>query len=206
MTDQNAVRDDISFLRALAEDGRDAPLNSGPSLFSAGMIFGLASAVAVWGGFTGRITDEWAYPALFLGAGVLHAAVMWRIRRGREAWVGAGSRANVATNIAWTGVGFAIFAASLALIAIGLSTHDWRVMLALQPMVLCAYGAAWIVAAFTSRQWWIWLVALASFAIAIAMGAVAGSSVIFYSLFVAAVFLLVALPGLILTLQARKAL
>jgi hypothetical protein len=206
MTDRNAVHDDISFLRALAEDGRDAPLNSGPPLLSAGTIFGLASAVAVWGGSTDQIAEAWVYAALFLGAGAAHGAVMWRISRSPQTRLGAGSRTNVATNLAWTAIGWSILATTGALIAIGLSTHDWRVMLGLQPMVLCAYGAAWIVAAFMSRQRWLWLVALASFAIAIGMGAVAGSGVAFYGLFVAAVFLLVALPGLVLTLQARRAL
>ena len=204
MTDQNAVRNDISFLRALAEDGRDAPLNGGSALFSAGTIFGLACAVAVWGGLTGRLTGPWADPALFLGAGALHGAVMWRLRGTRAVWRGAGSRANVATNIAWTGIAGAVVAGSLGLIAIGLSTHDWTVMLALPPMVFAAYGAAWTVAAFMSRQRWLWLVALASFAVAVTLGAVAGSPVTFYGLFVAAVFLLVALPGFVMMLQARR--
>ncbi len=207
MTDHNqaAVRDDISFLRTLAEEGRDAPLNGGASLASAGTIFGAASAIAVWGGFTGRLAGPWIDPALFLGAGVLHAAVMWRLKSAPSSWRGAGSRANAATNIAWTGVALTVLAGSLGLLATGLSTHNWAVMLALPLMVFAAYGAAWTVAAFMSGQRWLWAVALASFAVAVGLGAVAGSGVIFYSLFVAAVFALVALPGFILMAKARRA-
>ena len=204
MTDQNAIRDDISFLRTLAEEGRDAPLNSGPSLLSAGTVFGLASAAAVWGGSTGRITDGWGYAALFVAAGIVHGLFMWRIARSRQAWRGAGSRANVATNLAWTGVAASIVAATLALMLIGASTHDWRILMALPPLVLSAYGAAWTVAAVVSRQRWLWMVALGSFAATVGGGALAGSGVAFNGLFVAAVFVLVALPGLVLTLQARR--
>jgi hypothetical protein len=205
MTDQNAVRDDISFLRRLAEQGRDAPLNSGSSLFAAGMIFGVASAIAVWGGETGRITNGLAYPVIFFGAGLLHAAVMWRVRRSRDALDGAGSTTNRAANIAWTSVAAAIVAATLGLIAIGVTTHDWLVMRAMPPLVMAFYGAAWTVAAAMSRQRWLWTVALGAFAVTVALGFAAASALAFYGLFVAAVFLLVALPGLILMLQARGA-
>jgi hypothetical protein len=205
MTDQNAIRNDISFLRELAEEGRDAPLNAGPALLSAGGLFGLASAGAVWGGATGRFDGPVGYALLFFIAAAAHSAVMWRLRRSPRTWRGAGSRANVATNLAWTGVAAAIVAATFALIGIGLSTRDWQIMLALPPLVLCAYGAAWTVAATVTRQRWLWVVALGSFAAAVGGGALARSAVAFDSLFVAAVFLLVALPGLILTLQARRA-
>ena len=116
----------------------------------------------------------------------------------------AGARANVATNIAWTAVGIAILASSLGLGAIGFSTRNWTVMLALPPVVFAAYGAAWTVAAYMSRQRWLSLVAAASFAVAVGLGFAAGTSA-YYGLFVGAVFALVAAPGFILMLQARKA-
>ena len=41
MTDQNqAMRDDIAFMRTLAEAGREGPLNGGSILVAAGLIFG----------------------------------------------------------------------------------------------------------------------------------------------------------------------
>jgi hypothetical protein len=205
MTDQNAIRNDISFLRTLAEEGRDAPLNAGASLFSSGMIFGLASAGAVWGGMSGAITNGWTYTAIFFGAAAIHSLVMWRIRRARSTWQGAGSRANVATNLAWTGVAAAIFTTTLALIAVGVTTSHWQVMLALPPVCMATYGAAWTVAAAVTGQRWIWGVALACFGFSIGGGLAAGTPAVFYGLFCAAVFLVVALPGLVLMLKARRA-
>ena len=41
MTDQNqAIRDDIAFMRALAEEGRQTPLLGGSVLVAVGLIFG----------------------------------------------------------------------------------------------------------------------------------------------------------------------
>ena len=40
MTDQDAIRDDIAFMRALAEEGRNGPLVGGPMLLAAGLSFG----------------------------------------------------------------------------------------------------------------------------------------------------------------------
>jgi hypothetical protein len=205
MTDQNAIRDDLSFLRAMAEEGRDIPLTAGPPLLSSGATFGVACAAAAWGGLSGRITEPWVYVALFLGAGLAHAVVMRLIASSPAIRRGAASRANLATNLAWTAVATSIVATTLALIAIAFSTQDWRVMIALPSIVMAAYGGAWSVAAAVSRQRWLWLVALGAFALAIGEGAVAGSAVAFYGLFVAGVFLLVALPGLVLTLKARRA-
>jgi hypothetical protein len=205
MTDHNAVRDDVSFLRTLAEDGRDAPLTIGPALFFAGAIFGPACAIAVWGGLSGRITGAFTDPAMFLGAGAAYAAVMWRVHRHMPAPAGAASRANLAAQIAWTAVALAIGAITATLVALQAATHDGRVMLALPPLVLIAYGAAWTMAAGASRQRWLWLVALASFGLAVGMSLLANSPAAFFGLFIAAVFGVLGLPGFILMLQARRA-
>ena len=49
MTDQNhAIRDDIAFMRELAEEGRQAPIVGGSILLASGLSFGTAS-LAIWG-------------------------------------------------------------------------------------------------------------------------------------------------------------
>ena len=60
-----AIRDDIACMRALAEEGRQAPLLGGSMLVSAGAIFGTASLI------------QWAVLSNVLRAPSLMLMVVW---------------------------------------------------------------------------------------------------------------------------------
>ena len=203
MSDGNRAMDDIAFMRALAQEGQDAPLRSGPVLLASGLIFGTASAVAWIGGVRGLITSGWTYPLIYLVASVSFVLVMGALRR--RGGASEGSAANRATRIAWSGVGAAIWTMAIALILIGMRTGDWRVMTAFPSVIFAIYGAAWMIAAAMARIRWIWLVAVGSFALALALGWVAADPATLYGVFSLGIFLVVAAPGLALTLQARRA-
>ncbi|GAJ30196.1 hypothetical protein [Acidomonas methanolica] len=55
------LRDDLSFLRAIAAEGRDRPLTAGPWIFSAGLIYGMASLVcwAIFASFLAACCAAW---------------------------------------------------------------------------------------------------------------------------------------------------
>ncbi len=202
MSDGDRAMDDIAFMRALAEEGQDAPLRSGPVLLASGLIFGVTSA-SVWAASAaGMITRAWAYPAIYLVASISFMLVLQSLKK--RVGTGAASAANRATRIAWSAVGAAIWTMAIALMLQSWRTGDWRVMTAFPSIVFAVYGAAWMIAAFMSRLRWLWLVALTSFALALVLGWVAPDPMTLYGVFSAGIFAVVAAPGLALTLQARR--
>ena len=59
MTDQNAIRDDIAFMRALAEERRNDPLLGGSIMIAGGGLFGTTSLVIWIGLLNGLAIDSW---------------------------------------------------------------------------------------------------------------------------------------------------
>ena len=128
-TDLNTVRDDISYVRGLAEAGGKGPLLGGP---------------------------------------VLIAAAVW-----------------------------------LGLMAVGFSTGQWQIMVAMPIVVAAAYGTAWMVAGAMSKQRWLTGVGLLSYAGAVLVGLTAGTAML-YLVFTAFLIACALLPGVILTRMAAK--
>jgi hypothetical protein len=195
-----SVHDDIAFMRALAEEGSQAPLLGGGVTASAGLIFG-AAAVVHW-----MIQEHvLQVPALgimaaWLIAGCLFAGAMMVVLRRVAAMPGAGSPLNRAVGSAWSGVGFAIFVSFLGLAAMAYSVKNPIIFNAFPVLILALYGAAWSVAADFSRKGWIRVVALASFVGAVVMGLMATSSMQMLA-YAAALLLLAFVPGLLLLRQ-----
>src|SRR4051812_36060115 len=79
MADMQSVRDDIAFMRALAEEGRTAPLVGGGILLTAGLVFGAAS-LGHYAVMSGLIhVSPWAYPVVWFGAAVVFMVALTRI-------------------------------------------------------------------------------------------------------------------------------
>ncbi len=202
MTDDKMqnLKDDIAFMKALAREGSSTPLLFGGVMVSAGVIFG-AGAVGHWAIVSGLLDLSPGYiMANWVGAAVvfgLALAVLLGRARGQP---GASAGVNKATGAAWSAVGFAIFACWLGMTVIGLSTGDWAVMNVFPVLILALYGAAWFIAGALTGKGWIKLTALASFAAAVGMGALAGHpmQMLGYAACLAAVTIP---PGLILMRQ-----
>ena len=202
--DVKAIRDDLAFLRAMAEDGRRTPLLGGSLLAAAGACYGLASLVQ-WLILTRVIPVQ---PMSVLGvwalAGILHVALMWMLIRRLAAKPGANSSANRASSDAWTAVGIGCF---VLMTAVGVASWKARtgLLIGFAPsIILVLYGAAWWVAASVSKLVWLRLVALASFATAIAMGLLIGSTHVWLA-YTGALFMLAFLPGLALMRREPRA-
>jgi len=202
--DVKAIRADLAFLRALAEDGRRTPLLGGSLLAAAGGCYGLASFVQ-WLILARIIAVP---PAWLLGVWILAVAVHLSIQalliRRLAAKPGVESTANRASRDVWNAVGvgcFVLFAA--------LAVASWKartdVLIGFAPsIVLVLYGAAWWVAASVSGLAWIRAVAAASFAAAIALGLLIGSTWVWLA-YAAALILLTLVPGLALMRQEPRA-
>jgi hypothetical protein len=202
--DVKAIRADLAFLRALAEDGRRTPLLGGSLLAAAGGCYGLASLIQ-WL-ILARIVA--VPPVSVFGVWALavavHLSIQTRLIRRLAAKPGVDSTANRASRDVWSAVGvgcFVLFAA--------LAVASWKartgVLIGFAPsIVLVLYGAAWWVAASVSGLAWIRVVAVGSFATAIALGLLSGSTWVWLA-YAGALVLLALVPGLALMRQEPSA-
>jgi len=203
MSDQtNGLREDISFIRSMAEQGRRGPLLGGVFLAAAGLIYG-GAAFLHWGVETGRIAVGLPYSDIWIGASVLFALV-WvvlflRLRRQPHAAVGA---SQFAFGSAWaaSGVGIMVMIGAVAIAADRLNVPQ---MLELNALVAFAfYGVAWSVSAALARQRWMFAVGLAAFAITLLLAFMLHSSGELL-VFGAGLLLTLFVPGIKLMLPSR---
>lgn len=201
MTEQNqSLREDIAFVRQLAEAGRDRPMLGGQILAMCGVVFGSAS-LAVW-----YMSAVLGMPSSTAMIPWLVAFVVWlallipMVRRARRGENGL----QETVGAAWAGVGYAIFAIAVSLILIGQRLGVPHLMAAFPSVLMALYGAAWSVAATAFRKRWMHVVAIASFVMAPVNGWFATSMTI-YLVYAISLFALLTVPGLHLIRQARKA-
>jgi hypothetical protein len=172
MADQmQAVRDDIAFMRALAQEGRTAPLLGGSIMVAAGLIFGGAS-FGNWLGFDLRlITDAnwWINPLSWVAATAIFYATCSILTGRLRAKAGARSPGNRATRLAWAAVGWAIVLIAVCASILTWRTHDGGAFALFPSTIFALYGAAWTVSAGFSGKRWLWATALGCFAAAVVM-------------------------------------
>lgn len=195
-----SVHEDIAYMRALASEGKHAPLLAGPILVTAALVFGTAN-VGQWALLSGVIVaSPWAPVWLWIGAGAVFTLALLVLIGRMKGKPGCNSSGNRAVGAAWSAVGIGIFATWLGLMAMGLKTGDWSVMKVMPTVVFVAYGSAWMIAGAMTGVRWMTAVAVLSFAGAIAVGWFAdGASG--YLVFTAVLFLVALVPGLILMRQ-----
>ena len=198
--DAQTIQDDIAYMRALAHEGRHAPLLAGRFLVAAAVIFGLAN-IGQWAIQSGTITvNPWAQLWLWIGAGVAFALTLTVLIRQSKGRPGAQSSGNRAVGAAWSGVGYGIFATWLALVALSVKTDNWSWMTVMPIVVLVAYGSAWMIGAAMTRARWMTATALLSYGGAVVVAWFSDSSVI-YLAFTGLLVAVALVPGLILMRQ-----
>jgi len=201
MNDQiSTLRDDIAFMRELAEEGRSPPLVGGLILVSAGVVFSVAS-LGHWAIATGLVAESpWSYAivwgaalALFLGS-----VVLFKSRAALQP--GAHAPGNRAAGMAWAGVGWGIMTLIVCLNLVCWRLQSLAPLAMIPPMVLILYGLGWSVAAVVSRQRWIWVVAIGSYLAAMVTALFCNSPSV-YLIYAAALTLLITVPGVVLMRQ-----
>jgi hypothetical protein len=201
--DEQTLRDDVAFLRALAEGGASGAAKDGAILMAVGLIFGLVAA------------QYWAIDAaLFQVAPGVHTwlwldgavpfliAVAMISARFRGQPPGAASRALTAT---WIGVGAAHLAAGVALYAASKALGIPLLVKWVFPLVLFTLiGGAWGVVFAVRRRAVFGVSAAGAFAAAILTGAVMGRPEEWLVLAAGLIFLLAAPGGLILATAGSR--
>lgn len=140
---KSEVEHDLDYVRALAEEGRSAPLVGGRYLVVWGVVYAIV-LVAHWLIVTERVglSTAWLW-ALWLGAGVLGApinALLWRGVRNKP---GISAASNRVQSAAWLGTIAALWVAAVgiatAVLALGAPVDLFNVMPA---SALLLYGVA----------------------------------------------------------------
>ncbi|HEY8572006.1 hypothetical protein [Phenylobacterium sp.] len=196
----HSLRNDIAFLKSLAEDGRTGPLLGGPVALTSGLLFGTAS-LAIWAGAKLGVPGDnlvWAWPVAGTIFGLFMAAYLRRVGPGR----GSAQRASA---IAWSGAGWAMFTVIASLLLIAYRTQTWQVAAAISPIILALYGCAWFVAGRIYKSLWVSLIAFGSFAMALVNAWFATEGVTGFLVYAVTLYLLVAAPGVLMMRQARRA-
>lgn len=197
MTGQpDAIRDDISYIRNLAEQGRRGPILGGAFLAGAGVIYGLACPVqwAMQSGILPAPTPT-SIAELWGGASVIWA-IVWFIlfQRLRNSGTAAPGASQIIFGSAWAACGLGIVVMLIAITILSARLGDLELM-NVNPLVAFAfYGAAWFVSGALSRQRWMFLVSLAAFALTLALAAIPGANMLL--VMGAGLFATLVLPGL----------
>ncbi|MBU1541072.1 MAG: hypothetical protein KKC29_11385 [Alphaproteobacteria bacterium] len=196
---------DIAWMRRLAEEGAQAPMRGNSLLMFGGLLYGIASLFH-WGIIVDLVplgADQvWiGWVAATLAYWVILAITIPRLRR-----AGVSTTANRAAGIAWSGMGWGIFAMFVAMSVLGWRLADeaaLNAIFALIPSIIMVfYGVGWAVHAEMQRSRSLWVLSLSSFAAAPVLALFADQAEQ-YLAYAAALFLLMALPGWLLMRQAR---
>lgn len=195
---------DIAWMRRLAEEGAQAPMQGASILMAAGLTFS-AGSLAFWAEINGMFEVPGIMGVSWLAATALFLAILTfnLARPGRR--TGVTTAANRVIGTVWSAVGMGIFALFVALIIndVRIGASDGFNSFWLAPSVIMVfYGLGWAVTSAMLKSRPLWLLAMASFAAAPLLALLAGQAAQ-YLAYAAALFLLMALPGWLLMRQAR---
>lgn len=200
--DIETVRDDLAFMRALA-DAPDKPnLAMGQAFLAAGIIYGTQGLVQ-WATSIGVITlTGWVYLGFIIGCTVAFLAVL-----GVIIWKNRGNTSNSAVRRAYEsafqGAGLANICIVIVFIVANIRTGDGGVWYFYTPFIYAVQGMAWFLAFRMRKRAWLGLVALGWYVGAVALGLTAHSPT--YVLVIAlSLIVLLAGPGLVMMRVAAK--
>jgi hypothetical protein len=206
MTD-DSLRDDISFLRRMAESGRKGPILGGIFLMMAGVVYGGACFVSYLGrhGMTPIPVRDWSELTLWLTASavfvVLWAVLFIRTMRGGKA---VSSASNATFGTIWSACGVGMIVAFLTTLLVARKLAAPIVLNAYVPVIFAFYGTAWIASAALAQRRWMFVAAAASFLFAGVLALLAENDL--QSLAMGGgLLLLLAMPGLKLLKDEARA-
>jgi hypothetical protein len=197
---------DIAWMRRLAEEGADAPMEGASILMSAGLIYGAASLFH-WAQISGVFpTSGLAIGIGWLAASGLFLLTLFVVLSRLKSKGGVMTASNRASGTVWSALGWGIFALFLSMAAVGWRTGEQGALLAMSlssSVIMVFYGIGWAVTAAMHRSRRLWGLAIGSFAAAPLLALLTGRDDQ-YLAYAAALFLLMALPGFLLMRGARR--
>ncbi len=198
--DLRSMKDEIAYIKALAEEGRRTPMLGGGILIAAGLIFGLASLLH-WAVQAGVLAlPPVAFGVIWVGAMAVFFACLFLLIGRSKGRPGAGSLVNQATGAAWMGVGLLIFVMAVSIAVISWRIHSPVLTLLFPSMIFAAYGSGWAVSATMTKARWQWRLAIAAWIAAPAIALLTGTDWIWLA-YAAGLIGLALVPGMILVRQ-----
>lgn len=201
-----SLQADLTYLRKLAEAGRKGPILGGMFLAAAGIIFGIACAIA-WAGVMGYLPlSGWQHLYLWLGAfavfGVVWLLLTVRMRASGTDAHGTATSAMFGT--IWGCCGAGVMVTFLATEIVYWHLQTPIVQAGYVPTIFAFYGTAWIATGALAKRGWMMGAGLMSFVFTLLLAFLAGSP---YQLLVMAcgLALLLTWPGLMLVAREAKA-
>jgi hypothetical protein len=196
------LRNDVEWLRSLAESGRNGPLQAGPYLVAGGAWFGGASLALALAQLRVLALPEGAesriWMASALGFLATLAVLIYRDRHVTERGT------NRLINAAWSAAGVTIFVYWLASSLLALRLDDGIVMVTMAPAVLSIYGLVWWIKGSLTGSGWMRALALVSFASVFVIALAVGSPYVWLS-YTFSLLVTALLPGLYLVARSRQA-
>lgn len=203
MTDDQikSLREDITYMKALADEGSRGPLLGGSILVAAGLIFGTGS-LAEWALQAGVLAGQGGVAHLYVwgGTGVLFTIALIALIQRQKGRPGHMSPSNRAFANAWMGVGLAIFAMSIALTTLIFKTGSDLPAAVFPSLIFALYGSGWAVSAAMSGQKWLWWPAIGGWVAAPILAWFVGDPTM-WLVYAAGLILLALVPGAILMRQ-----
>lgn len=191
---------DLSYLRALAEAGRNAPPEGGSYLLAGGGWFSAAALIIGLGDLGVLAPAASGMWTALLVAMTGFAATLFLLSR-RDAGKVA-TDANRIFGEAWSAAGAGVFFFFVACFVAAARLDSFAIMNAVALFVLTVYAVAWrISAAITRQQWMNAVTGLCVASLGLVAWAVATPYL--WLAYAAALFLSAVVPGLILMRQAR---
>jgi hypothetical protein len=202
MTD---LKDDISYMRRLAEQGRSGPILGGTFLAAAGLVFG-ATCFVQWGVETNRLPIAPAQTAYLRTGAMVFFAIIWltlffRLQTRNRS---PSTVPNIAFGVAWivSAVGIVV-----TVLTVSIEAHVTNIPAAQQlnaAMPFIFYGVAWSVPAAVARKAWMLAPAAVSFASAPILAALSDSPTELIAMGVA-LLLSLSLPGFKMMAEETRA-
>lgn len=201
-SDHETAREDLAFMRALAETPAQPNATMGFALFAAGLIYGFQTLVQ-WAAWAGYISLPGPfYLAFVIGCSLAFLALLgvmiWRNRNKPTKSVSAR-----AYESAFEGAGVANIIIVLFFVLVSIRQSDSGIWYYYTPMIFALQGGAWFVGFRLRKRLWLGLVSAGWFISAISLGFTTHSQT--YVLIIAlSLFLLLALPGWVMMRLARQ--
>ena len=203
-----AAEADLAFLRGVVEGGGRPRLTMGVIFLVGGLLYSIQCLFHL-GQIAGIVRwPDWANLSfvVLITAAVL-AAIVWAVIHDRRAGLDNRSTPTIsrAMNGAFSGAGMANLAVIIVFGVGATRDHDFAIWLYYAAVVFAFQSVAWFMAWTLKRKTWMGLVSLGHWVTAVALGLLVREPVAYLCVCTAALFLLFALPGLILVREARAA-
>lgn len=200
--DLETTREDLAFLRALAEGPEQPNRTMGPALFAAGLIYGFQVLVQ-WAAAAGLIAlHGLAYMLFIIGCSVAFAIALTVLILKNRGTINRSINMR-AFEAAFAGMGLANLAIVLVFVVATVRLSDSSLWYVYTPVVFTLQGGAWFVAFRLRKRNWMGAISVGWFLAALSLVMTVDTNT--YILIVGVAMLaLLALPGwIMMRLQAR---